>query len=470
MDLRARLSSPVGILRVVGLLGRGHRRKDVVDTEAGEGADPEHRGVTQEGQPVADVDQDVLAVLGGDELPLVEDHHRRAAGRTDPLGQPLVLVGHPGGGVDDQEGDVRPGPGRRGPAAPRSTRCPARSGTCVASRRCRRSRPSPRASRPRCPRRRGWCRGRRGSTDRSSPTSRLNSVDLPTLGRPTRATRGMPWVAGPVPTRSGRPSSPRYPRAARRRPARAIDCLGGQQADHVVEQVAGPPPVQGADRPRRPEAEGHGVPGVGLTLASESTLLTTTRTGRPERLSTRATARSSSMRPTVTSTTSRTTSASAMARSAWALTWASSGSSEDSHPPVSTTVKARPHHSASSSLRSRVTPGRSSTTAARRPTMRLTSVDLPDVGPTGDDHQRPLPWLRGPSARSGGRSSGAPRVTGTRSESGGRRHGSVTGPPTRGPGAGRARRSPPPRPAVGRSARARSSRNRPSDRQASGRR
>ena len=86
------------------------------------------------------------------------------------------------------------------------------------------------------------------------------------------------------------------------------------------------------------------------------------------------------MSPTVTSTTKRTTSASAMALSAWALTWASSGSSEDSQPPVSTTVKARPHHSASSSLRSRVTPGRSSTTAARRPTMRLTRVDFPTLG------------------------------------------------------------------------------------------
>ena len=69
-----------------------------------------------------------------------------------------------------------------------------------------------------------------------------------------------------------------------------------------------------------------------------------------------------------------------MARSAWALTWASSGSSVDSQPPVSTMVKWWPHHSASSSLRSRVTPGRSSTTAARRPTMRLTRVDLPTFG------------------------------------------------------------------------------------------
>src|SRR5262249_30972506 len=40
----------------------------------------------------------------------------------------------------------------------------------------------------------------------------------------------------------------------------------------------------------------------------------------------------------------------------------------------------RPVHSATSSRRSRVTPGRSSTIAARVPTMRLTSDDLPTLG------------------------------------------------------------------------------------------
>ena len=93
-----------------------------------------------------------------------------------------------------------------------------------------------------------------------------------------------------------------------------------------------------------------------------------------------ATAASSSVGPTDPSTTSTTTSASSMARSAWRLTCRASASSVRIHPPVSTTEKARPIHSASSTLRSRVTPGRSSTIASRRPTMRLTRVLLPTLG------------------------------------------------------------------------------------------
>jgi hypothetical protein len=49
-------------------------------------------------------------------------------------------------------------------------------------------------------------------------------------------------------------------------------------------------------------------------------------------------------------------------------------------PPVSTRRKRCPVHSASTSLRSRVTPGSSSTMASRRPMMRLSSVDLPTLG------------------------------------------------------------------------------------------
>jgi hypothetical protein len=40
----------------------------------------------------------------------------------------------------------------------------------------------------------------------------------------------------------------------------------GQEPDHVVEQIAGSPPVEGADRPRLPESQCHGIPGVGLPL------------------------------------------------------------------------------------------------------------------------------------------------------------------------------------------------------------
>ena len=69
-----------------------------------------------------------------------------------------------------------------------------------------------------------------------------------------------------------------------------------------------------------------------------------------------------------------------MACSACSLTLASSDSSLSSHPPVSTMVNRRPRHSASTVLRSRVTPGCSSTIVSRRPSMRLTRVDLPTLG------------------------------------------------------------------------------------------
>src|SRR5882672_915862 len=51
-----------------------------------------------------------------------------------------------------------------------------------------------------------------------------------------------------------------------------------------------------------------------------------------------------------------------------------------STPPVSIRRKRAPAHSQTSSLRSRVTPGVSCTTAARVPVRRLTSVDLPTFG------------------------------------------------------------------------------------------
>ena len=51
-----------------------------------------------------------------------------------------------------------------------------------------------------------------------------------------------------------------------------------------------------------------------------------------------------------------------------------------STPPVSISRNRFPFHSQTSSLRSRVTPGVSCTTAARVPLSRFTSVDLPTFG------------------------------------------------------------------------------------------
>ena len=85
--------------------------------------------------------------------------------------------------------------------------------------------------------------GRSWTTDRSSPTSRLNSVDLPTLGRPTRATRRhADRLAGRSPAGSPSPPADRHVVGARIRRRVGIRQAA---AHHVVEEVAGAPPVEG---------------------------------------------------------------------------------------------------------------------------------------------------------------------------------------------------------------------------------
>ena len=150
---------------------------------------------------------------------------------------------------------------------------------------------------------------------------------------------------------------------------------------------------QGSPNPSRANAW------ISCSRESLSTLLTTRITGTSARCSTRATRASSSVMPVVTSTTSSTRSAALIAASACAVTFAASAggsfvspaSPGRSQPPVSTSTNARPVHSATSSRRSRVTPGRSSTIASRVPMMRLTSDDLPTLG-------RPTTAIRGRSA------------------------------------------------------------------------
>ena len=89
------------------------------------------------------------------------DHEERGIGAVDRFqraDEPVVL----GGLVDPASGGASPRCRRTGSRRPRS--------------------------RPACRCCRGSCPGRSCTTLRSSPTSRLNSVDLPTLGRPTIAT------------------------------------------------------------------------------------------------------------------------------------------------------------------------------------------------------------------------------------------------------------------------------------------
>ena len=347
-----------------------------------------------------------VAVLGGDELPLVEHHHGRAPGGTDPLGQALVLVGDPGGGVDDQQGDVGPVEGVEGPqhrevlGAPLGPRLPAHAGGVDEADRSLRCLDH---GVHRVPGGAGRIVGDRSLvTDQPVEQGRLAHVGPADQRHPGNCADS-PVRCRAGPHRSARPTRPVGASAS------ADVGAGSGRRMRTTSSRRSPVPRpcraligHGSPRPRAMASQ------ASASRWDESTLLTTTRTGRPDRLSTRATAMSSSMTPTVTSTTSRTTSASAMARSAWAVTWASRGSPPASHPPVSTTVKACPHHSASSSLRSRVTPGRSSTTAARRPTMRLTRVDLPTLGRPAMTTSGRWPAGRRPTRRRPG-SSGRPQ-------------------------------------------------------------
>ena len=111
-----------------------------------------------------------------------------------------------------------------------------------------------------------------------------------------------------------------------------------------------------------------------------STLFATSTTGASRLRSRWAARASSSVTPTVASTTKRTTSAQRKASSAWWDTFRSSSEPFASQPPVSTARKSRPRQLASTSLRSRVTPGRSSTIATRLPTILFNRVDLPTFG------------------------------------------------------------------------------------------
>ena len=92
--------------------------------------------------------------------------------------------------------------------------------------------------------------GRSWTTARSSPISRLNRVDLPTLGRPTSATDTVRGSSGSAPA----------PVALDIRAVLVLLGRRGQLGEHLVEQVAGAAAVQRGDRERLAEAEAHQLP------------------------------------------------------------------------------------------------------------------------------------------------------------------------------------------------------------------
>ena len=112
-----------------------------------------------------------------------------------------------------------------------------------------------------------------------------------------------------------------------------------------------------------------------------SALFATSSTGRPCRRSHCAKCRSAGVTPVRASTTNTIRSAVAVATPAPSrIRPASDSGAASSSPAVSISRTCRPRSSASASLRSRVTPGVSATSASRRPASRLNSVLLPTFG------------------------------------------------------------------------------------------
>jgi len=184
------------------------------------------------------------------------------------------------------------------------------------------------------------------TTERSSPSSLLKSVDLPTLGRPMMATA------------ASRPSRPG------RRRCRLLLLLGRerwrQELDHGVQQVAGAPAVQRADRERIAHAEGDELPRRRLAVGVVDLVdhQPDRWPGAPDDLG-----RGQVLvgHPGGHVDDQEHDVGLGQRRSACSLTLAVSASPPANQPPVSMMENGTPVHSAVNTLRSRVTPGSSST-------------------------------------------------------------------------------------------------------------
>src|SRR5918992_5065322 len=204
------------------------------------------------------------------------------------------------------------------------------------------------------------------TTARSSPTSRLNRLDLPTFGRPTSANLG----SSDSPSAISRPTAP---------PAASLSSASGASGMRSATRSRSSPIPRpccaetaiGSPSPREWKR------GTSASSCRESALLTTTRTGEFARRRRRASCASSSVIREATSTTSRMSCASSMARTACLPASASTPLARWRYPAVSTSPKRLPFHVASSSTRSLVTPGSSGAIASRLPKSLLTRVDLP---------------------------------------------------------------------------------------------
>src|SRR5215218_6576558 len=190
---------------------------------------------------------------------------------------------------------------------------------------------------------------------RSSPSSAFSRLDLPTFGRPRTATRiaSSPTSCGPLPGSIVTTASSRSP----------------------VPWPCWAESGTGSPSPSRWNSK------ASASCRGSSILLASKSTGLRARRRIAASSSSPGVIPARASTTNRIRSASAIAACACSATERVMGvGSAMSTPPVSIRRKRRPFQSATTSLRSRVTPGVACTTASRDSVNRLTSVDLPTFG------------------------------------------------------------------------------------------
>jgi len=228
-------------------------------------------------------------------VPLVEHDDRPGTRCADPLSQALVLCVAPTVASMTSNGMSARSSASRA-AAPSGARSPGRLGGPPPSRRCRRSRAARRTSR----RRLSMASRVSGHVVDDGALLADHAVEegrLPTLGRPTSATRG------------GAPSLASAERARARRQSRLPvgDVRSRAGWSHLIEEISSATSVQGADRPRVADAEGDEVPDGGVAIVSR--LVDDEADRDPNRRITLA-PRVLVVTPIVTSTTSRTTSAS----------------------------------------------------------------------------------------------------------------------------------------------------------------
>ena len=66
----------------------------------------DHRGRTKKRQLLTDSRHDIISIFGCDQIPFVQEHHRRAPGGGNSFGKPLVLMRCSDRGVDHKQCNI----------------------------------------------------------------------------------------------------------------------------------------------------------------------------------------------------------------------------------------------------------------------------------------------------------------------------------------------------------------------------